>query len=458
MTRYLDVGVVRIQRYLSRTPTLRGRRGASAALVAATSLDDAVFEGRAHRNRLAGEVDGVLSLVVDRPEEQRQVIGIVVAHMRKELPGAEFQLTWADAPDYLSAYDGDMKRQRESGSAVLDLPAGADFPLAVLCEICHVDPVDSHAGKVQLTADDGEVEERNVCADCARRHNRTVDQRTVEEELRKVVGASRLARGFNELSTLAGSGNQEHLATVHADGNGMGQFFAELARRNVANRAKVVGELRKHTVEAMAAATCVVRGQNDPALCVVPHLVGGDDVLVSLPAERAWAFTRAFVREFGQRMVRMARELSLPTDIAVPSMSAGLVFGRRNFPFALTVEHAEHWLRQAKSAAGGARASIGFADVVTDAGRASGRAGDCVELTALDAHRNDLDRLARLPHSSQHRLARALDHGGQQRAEAQAARLGQHDVITPFLPSPSRQDDPPIGLGTALRIARWWQP
>lgn len=64
---YLDVAAVRIQDWLGRTPDLKFRRGASVLLSEATAPD--AWKGRlpagAAWNDEAGNVDGVVSLVVD---------------------------------------------------------------------------------------------------------------------------------------------------------------------------------------------------------------------------------------------------------------------------------------------------------------------------------------------------------------------------------------------------------
>lgn len=456
MPHYVDIGVVRIQRYLSRTPTLAGRRAASAALVRATTVPADLLGDHARRNEQAGKVDGVLSLVVDSPEIRHTLLPGVLAHMRGELPGAEFQVTWGPGRDYLRASTEELKPRIARGDAQFDLPAGAEFPLAALCGICRVDPA---IARVDLGADDGM---RDACADCVMRHEpnaRWQARLSTEHQLAKDVGVSGVPPGFNELAALAGNGNKEHLATVHADGNAVGQFFDTLARTGDVNLPHVVAELTRCTRDALAAATCAVRCRDDKALWVVPHVLGGDDVLVSLPADRAWRFTMEFVRDFGQRTTRLVRGLHID-GLTAPTMSAGMVFARRNYPFAMTVEHAERCLRQAKSEGAGTRACIGFADVVRDAAGASEDGVDRVPLGAAEHLGDKLSGLARLPRSSQVQLATALDRGGLERARAQAARLGHTEVITPFLldgkAAAHEGDADVIGLGQALRIARWW--
>ena len=451
MRHYVDIGVVRIQRYLSRTPTLVGRRGASSALVTAMTVDDSLLAGRAGINPEAGRVDGVLSLVMD--QHQPALVDELLARLRTALPGAEFEVACGDGEDYLDAHARQIRPRRERGQVRVDLPAGAEFPLAALCGICRVDPA---VGRIDLGPDDGE---RDACADCVTRHSPKVRRqaRTAERRLAEAVGftSEQVPHKFDDLAALASGEGQQHLATVHADGNRVGEFFARLAERGRIDRASVVAELSRCTFAALAAATTVVRRPGDPVLCVVPHLLGGDDVLVSLPAERAWRFTVEFVHDFGQRTARLVRGLGI-TDLDPPTMSAGVVFGRRNFPFALTVEQAEDCLTMAKRKGAGKSPWIGFADVVVGT---SGPAGNPVSLAALRKHGDALSDLVALPRSNQHRLVEELGRGGLTAARTLAARLGHTETIGPFLRPGTAEhgDDEAIDLAQALRIARWWR-
>ena len=54
--------------------------------------------------------------------------------------------------------------------------------------------------------------------------------------------------------------------------------------------------------EALVAATSAVLRPGEVLLPVIPHVSGGDDVLLSLPAERAWAFTRIYLASFSGRV------------------------------------------------------------------------------------------------------------------------------------------------------------
>lgn len=462
MPLYLDIAAVHIQRYLSRTPTLEGRRGASAALVAATQkvLNDTDLAALAEINREAGEVDGVLSLVLPDGDASEatltKVLDRALALLRAELPGAEFQAVWGAGDSYLTAYTGPIMRNREKGDVRVDLPAGAGFPAVLSCAVCHTDPATE-----TLPPRGEETEERKVCADCHMRLSRETRELgyTSEGRLTECVGAPDRPDGFEGLAELGDpASGRTHLATVHADGNRVGEFFSEVAQQEGADRARIVEGLSTCTFEALAAATCAVRREQAEKLCVVPHLIGGDDVLVSLPADRGWKFTITFLHEFGEGIRRLLRKYGLD-QMTPPTMSAGLVFSRKNFPFTLLVEETERCLRGAKSAGAGKRSGIQFVDITTDG---PGAPGQAVPLATLRAHRQALNKLSKMPRSHRYRLAEELRDAGPTTVRTLAARLGRTDTLAPFFPderdtaSPEAEDRL-IDVAQALRITRWWR-
>ena len=459
MPLYVDIAAVRIQQYLSRTPTLRGRRGASAALASAHDVlaDKDLLAGRARVNGEAGQVDGVLSIVLDDEASREVVVDTLLSRLRDELPGAEFQVAWGRADSYLVAYMREIKPMVERGEAQVDLPASAEFPLAAACQICRMDPAIDEA---IINFEDGQ---QHLCADCvmryAPRNRRRV--RTAEERLAERVGATKSPQGFNDLAALGTAGDGTHVATLHLDGNRVGGFFAELAGLGGVDRSGAVKALTDATFHALAAATCAVRRPDDAALCVVPYLLGGDDVLVSMPADRAWRFVIEFLTDFGARTGRLARRLGM-SETSAPTTAAGMVFARRDFPFALMVEETEWCLRDAKGIGAGLRPWVRFVDITSD-----GPGGGCrpVSLTALRRHRSALTALVKLPRAHRARLVETLHSDGPDTTRTLAARLGHTAVIKPFsIPggqhgdgNATERDEDVIDMDQALRIARWWQ-
>jgi hypothetical protein len=500
---YLDISAVRIQSYLSRTPQLKGRRGASAAIAEATRLtDDApvLKAGGARINAEAGQADGVINLVLDLPDPLQALersgpaagpgsvraepgsgggrqadtaatalAREVFAQLRQRLPGAYFQAVWGIGESYLQVHHDTIGPRLARGDILSDLPPAGEFPYAVVCQICHQDPA---TGWLRLGADEAD---KAACADCRMRHSRSVRKagEGAERDLAETLCASRTAQDFAELARLGGPDtDRNHLGTVFIDGNAFSDFFHHLSRPGnrigADAKTRISQALNAHTRTALArAAGQVSRDGDDGLLCVVPHLVGGDDVLVSLPADRAWPFTRRFLQEFGQLAEETRQQAGLP-GLPTLSASAGLVFAHASYPFHLVVEEAEARLRAAKSDVRGEVASVNFTDLTAD-GPGSTKPATAT-LTSLDAKAAALDALARLPASLRTQLAAFLrDSTAEERSlrvNNIIDRLGHRQTVAPFWPEQPHAPNTPrlavdgsqaIPLEEALRIVRWWR-
>ncbi|MGW9171088.1 Cas10/Cmr2 second palm domain-containing protein [Streptomyces decoyicus] len=494
---YVDTGAVRIQQYLARTPTLRGHRAASHRLAEATSrpVIEQVVDGLAEVNPEAGDADGVVSLRLPVPEgasgagervedRVRRVQDRVLAHLRQSLPAAEFQSVWGEGASYLSVYATILRPRTRRGEVRYDLPATAEFPAASLCRGCRTDP----AVEVQKVQD----ERLALCLDCVMRNvarTRTaVNPLTPEGWLREQLGlgGDDAVDNFSDLAALgapAGGRKANHLATIAVDGNAFGVFFSALAQAAQADpglreaKDQVSRDLASAAREALLYATLELPLTTErEQLCVVPHVVGGDDVVVTLPADQAWRFVRFYLRDFAQR-VEKATAGVLPALTAwqeerggpspaptVPTASAGVVFAHATHPIGLQVEAAGRRLSSAKGAFRGRLASVHWQDVTADGPDAPGHPP--VELSVLDdgtgrptAAASALDGLVRIPASHRTRLAEALRSGGPVTAAVQADRVGHLAAVRPFLPPLHRlEGHPPCGLdlGAALGMARWW--
>ncbi|MFJ9675398.1 Cas10/Cmr2 second palm domain-containing protein [Streptomyces sp. NPDC101221] len=487
MQMYLDVGAVRIQQYLSRTPDLRARRAASAALADTTRIDpqDPMIAGRAEVNAAAGEADGVLNLVLtgdpaqpyDAAEAARRAETLareLLGRLRADLPGAEFRAGWAEASDYPSAYRLIDAKYR-AGDGLESLPVVPEFPLTVPCRVCHTA---SSTGRVSS----GGSERQDACADCVRRYSARARKsgKAQEEQLlssvqRRLDRTLELAPDLSALTLSRGAdaGNRglTQIATVYIDGNAFGMFFDQLAAHGTAFRSggralvdkgAISRALNEHTRTALTDATCAVVREDDTRMVVVPHLVGGDDVLVSLPADRAWPFVLHYLDRFNALVQRTRGEAAgFIKRLPELSASAGIAFSHPTHPFHLLVEAADQRLRRAKQAVVGVEASVDFVDLTAD----GPHGGDLPALRVqhLLGLLPQLDALTKLPGSRLTKwesALRAAHAAGTVEAAldvllADAERLGCSDIVQPFLPEDSGVR-PAIGLRQALRITRWW--
>ncbi|CAL9423660.1 MULTISPECIES: hypothetical protein [unclassified Streptomyces] len=486
---YVDFGAIRIQSYLTRTPGLRGHRAASDSLARATAPEaiEKVVGHLADVNPEAGEADGVVSLCFtpapgeDLEARVRRLQDRVFAHLRTELPGAEFHSVWGQGTYYLDAYDREIHPKTEAGDVRYDLPATAEFPLAVPCAMCHMDPA----------ATWGTVNEKSkrLCPDCSMRNvprrRSAGDEHSPEGRLAGSLPVTHPAP--EDFAALAALGRAEsgrnHLATVSIDGNAFGEFFKALAQEGSDDprmrnwKTNISRSLSAATRDALTEATLSLPLTDErDQVVVVPHVVGGDDVLVSLPADQAWAFTLAFLYEFG-RSIRTATADILETlngrragrpagepPLEAPTASAGIVFAHSGYPLNLLAESAGQRLREAKRAVRGKAASVQWLDITADGTEApeheplllsalrTPAGGPTPEATALSA-------LASVHASHRARLTEAVRSDGEITAAVIAHRVGHLEAVQPFLSPFDQQKAPPptgIGLGAALNIARWW--
>lgn len=360
---YADVAAVVIQGWLSRTPRLKGRRGASTMLRDATAAQAiaALLPPGVQVNPDAGDVDGVVNLVGADPETVQAAAQAVAAHLRLQLPGLELRCAQAEAPDYFIAYRA-MRAQLAGGRGQEWQPAVSEVPFARLCSYCGQDPA---TGTADLSPDEPG---HPVCGDCAARlraAGRARDPRHTPGPEQRVAGwlagAGERLDFPDDFAALAaqGMGDRTHIATIYADGNRIGTLF-DLLKGTSAGKAEVArgidGAGRAAFIEA---AQVVAREEVVP---VVPHLVGGDDLLVSVPAACAWQFTWAYLRGFGAAVAAWAAANRITPPI-MPSASAGVVIHHHAHPFAMAVEQASRALTLAKREFTGRQAAIAWADV-----------------------------------------------------------------------------------------------
>jgi CRISPR RNA silencing complex Cmr2 subunit-like protein len=478
---YVDVAATRIQHYIGRTPRLKGQRGASAWLSWATSAEQVtrilrdtpeLREHGAELNPEAGQADGLISVRMpgNPPSSQtaQLVAGALAAYLRSVLPSVEISGLWGAGPSYLEAYRDQMKPLRDDPPLV-SLPPPAGFPPLESCAECRADPV---AGQVKI-----HEEARRVCLDCLARYQDLYRRPGLaadlprlpiyreEAGLARALGREPVAGTAQDFTDLAALGSQEtwhnHIATVYADGNAIGALFDRIAAQGDPGlKEQASAAISAATRKSLREATRAVLGE-DPGepLPVIPHIVGGDDLVVSVVADRAWRFAVSYLDAFRTH----ARDIPGADDgsgVALPSASAGLVFAHMKFPFRRAAELAAGRLRAAKRQFHGTSPAVAWLDVTRDGEEppAALRAWALEDLLGLD------DALAALraqvEPSGRAALERLVD---TERPVVSLARLREHarrldrgPVIEPFLsglaPGPGIER-----MAGALSVARWWR-
>jgi len=412
---YVDVGADRIQHYIGRTPRLKGQRGASAWLSWATSKEqvnqvlrdnpDLVAAG-AELNPEAGQADGVISVRFPEtdPAQQahaaRAVAMALAGHLRSVLPSLEVSGLWGTGPSYLETYRDHMKPRRDNPPLV-SLPPSVGFPPLRSCAECRADPV---AGQIEI-----HEQKLSVCLDCLARYEDLYRRPGLakqpprlpvyreEAALAKALGRHPVAGTAEDFEALASLGGEEtwrnHVATVYVDGNAIGDLFSKIAASgNPRLKEEVSAAVSVATRQALLDATRAVLGE-DPGerLPVIPHVVGGDDLVVSVAADRAWQFTVSYLDAFREQVRAIPGLAELP-DVVPPTASAGLVFAHAKFPFRRAWELAAQRLRAAKQEFHGASPAVAWLDVTRDGEQAP----DYLHAWALDDLQPSSDALSAL--------------------------------------------------------------
>lgn len=496
---FLDVAAVRIQQWLTRTPELRGYRGASALLTTATARKTWEDGGHLPRgviwNDGAGDVDGVVQLVVEDPtlthDEALAILSDaakqVAGKLRADLPRCPLSGVIGAGASYVDAYAA-MEDRRAAGDLVVDYPASP--PQVILskpCDTCRTAPASSELSSVTGDHPAERDKPKQVCADCLARypaaggtkgswalrapHAEQVLKRALSDRGVKVVD---FQDDFTKLA-LSGAGDTStvptHLALIYADGNRVGDFMSAAAKAG-ADKSEIVPALDLATRGALADAVVKIMSPGKARPPMLPHIVGGDDVAATVPAAHAWAFTIELLGTFSRGLGELSKGWG---EVPIPTMSAGLVFFHRSTPFADVVDDAKRLLRDAKDQVCGNSAAVTFLDLTAD-GSAAPYARQALNIDELVTRTPEFDAIAGL--SASHRqvildLLRRAASPDRKSDEVQAdANLAferiqaqGNDVLISTARGAGSADKNPLAaeigrarLRTALDIARHWQP
>lgn len=405
---YVDIGAVRIQTWIDRTPRLRFRRGASNLLFDLTSRStvESYLPAGVEWNLEAGERSGVVTLRLDGSDVEaarRQALDVAVLvaqRVRQRASALEIVAYLGIASTYAAA-DMDPGKRLVSADVLLDLPAlPTDAVVAKPCDECR----SSAAEREPITV---AQEIKSLCTDCRSRldasgatsaadeERRPVSQTQLEEDLRRLriddIGSVSTPI---DLAALAGMVKHRRsfdastqIATIAADGNKVGDFMAQL-RGTMDEREMTTAIARAARAVVAAGAAELLRRDpqlTDPAgvvsLPVIAHYVGGDDIVVSVPANDAWAFVTTMCGRFAEAI--KAELTTTRVAVTLPTLSAGMVFHHRSQPLPDVLAKAHDHLTLAKLATRGDGASVSFLDLTADGDRAVGdRSWAIAELTS----------------------------------------------------------------------------
>ena len=160
-------------------------------------------------------------------------------------------------------------------------------------------------------------------------------------------------------------GEHSHIAVIHIDGNGLGQLLIQLGES-----AEIAGEqyseLYLSFSEAITKATLIAaqRAVADTltpreTIAARPLVLGGDDLTIIVAADKAIAFSRAFIRAFEESSAESLQSLrqrfskltvlakQLPEKLTA---CGGIAFVKASYPFSSAAHLAEELCQRAKTA------------------------------------------------------------------------------------------------------------
>ena len=377
---YIDIGAKRIQTWISKPVKLKYVRGGSLLLSKETSkheiekwLNDEGFSDLEVAAE-AGDIDGVVVLknldsLAVTDERADEVAKKLLLHLNDRIPGVDWSGWCCRANTFLEAYQ--LAAMKDSSERSYQLvPSVSEFSGLSSCTGCKSEPsiksfekVDEYLGK-----------------DCLSRF----ENASSDDFL--YWGGWSLPEDFDDLARRRGKGFsgqrlRNHIATICGDGNRIGALFdkfnqhAELAKI----KTEAIAWLTFCTEEAVNKAANEVRGEGENGCVVIPHYVGGDDVLVSVVADQAWRFAVELIKSFEEikeYYLADIDEVPLSKDVkneledlvSNVSLGVGMVFSRYSYPFYECRHKAEEALSYAKQTTQGKQSAICWMDLTEGGG------------------------------------------------------------------------------------------
>lgn len=500
MAYYAAVSAVRIQSWLARTPELRLVRGASVALTNATAR--ASFSRRLQPSAQVeadpdtADVGGVcvLSSDADSSDDIDAAVENVRRGLQSELPGVEWVAWRTEADSYAAAYD---MAQGKSGAAAdvgirrwpAALPLTLDLPVAAACERC------AHEIAVKKVPwPEGAV---GLGPECVRRYDAGELAKKDDPEFDRFKDFEALAKVGKQGNTIGRRDAANHLATVCADGNCVGDFFSAVARLRTPDlQKKLSSALNEAATKATEQAAKAKRASDGADITIaMTQFVGGDDIFASVAAPFAWEYVetlgRVFEETFRNRVteallgaeaeaaaaqVKKSHEEEINAAALVEvvrkranevSLGIGVAFAHYKHPIAETREAASGAEERAKASVRGKKGAVSWVDLTVEPAASTVMRGVprhvTVEQLADDLHKTPA--LFKMPASARGVLTSLLrpkqGEGPDEIADgvrAWAKRVDQLDLLERYLPEEGSEHAAEMldTLRDHLDRVRWW--
>ncbi|RMF71107.1 MAG: hypothetical protein D6738_14670 [Acidobacteria bacterium] len=260
----------------------------------------------------------------------------------------------------LAAAFRDLHRRRGAPPAAR---ADAEPPFVRRCVSCGAEPAE--LGCSEPARDGGGFEwlgpacrARRDAAAAGRQHGVSAWARALGAD--RDDAEERRARDFHEIGEAAGR-RSGYIGVLYADGDGMGRRLQRI--ESAAAYGSFAGALDEAIAAAVRGALRATmpefdEGERIPADVLV---LGGDDVVAVVPADRAIRFGLELMRGFEQEA--RGREPLARSGDDPPSVSVGIAIARQDQPFREVVGICEELLRSAKRRAGAGHGGIDVADI-----------------------------------------------------------------------------------------------
>lgn len=229
-----------------------------------------------------------------------------------------------------------LRARKQSKTAV---PHFETSPFARVCNSC--------ARRPATNVEDGLPGEgpRYLCQVCYAngrrgRHEKSEWHRRWEDWCQDTKGEYRQAPQVEDLSVI-GKASDRYIGYIHADGNGIGHFLEQAHTLPAySQRSQALAQATETAVfEAIYAH---LRQQNQTTAPFEIITIGGDDVLLIVPAYAALPLARDICRGFSDQL---AARLKLDNP---PTMSAGVVIAQESNPIYFVHELSHQLLKSAK--------------------------------------------------------------------------------------------------------------
>jgi len=434
MTTYLEFHPSQVQTYLTRWSDLKGRRGASQMLRDAASsrvIDELlVTMPGVRRNPDVPDVDGAISVILDSADLAIDAEQQIMGHLRETCPAAQFHVASGssegphDEATYRRIFHRQIMPTVNAGTAQVSLAPVSELPTAMRCTktggdlsvgAASISNNERHSVGLDVLTRIDRADWRTSQARAAARAKTAMPDTalSLEDELAKRIGFDNAdifdseVEDFEQLADLGPPRKRNHLATVFIDGNRIGELIDNCRDDELIEVSKALSEATWGALAQATIAVCTLTGTGPGAvtadrrrLAVLPHIVGGDDVLVTMPAFTGLTFTRTFLRIF-------TTECEGITGSGGVSASAGVIVHHRKFPFTRAADHANDVLAAAKRATQGRSASLALAELTRDSTNVV-HPDMAWHLSDLDANVDLLEAMAGWPNSMRSTLEQAI--------------------------------------------------